>query len=324
MSLRRIPEEEADCRSTRCQSLVYRGRTYGIDTVVIDAHDADTVFALEKRLEGLELVPLGGGIRCEPGQPVLFPLALGHLLGVAALVVLLPGAERAGGRPAPRRRGELGRLHRAPGDRRELGVLGEEDMALGGLGRAYGEGLFQLAGGGAFAEGGGHGRRGEVPEMGGEGGEGGALPEGGGRSRQSCGCQRGAGGDSWGERGRGGERERDSPGTVPGFRLGMFCGGVAPCGLAVPARGAACGRDMGNVDYGVWRMAYGMWIRNMRGKAPRRHPSLSLPPHLPSPSTMAYVAVAKALYDYQPQDPDTELAFHEDHILYIIDKEDDE
>lgn len=194
MSLRRIREEEADCRSTRCQSLVYRGRTYGIDTVVIDAHDADTVFALEKRLEGLELVSLGGGIRCEPGQPVLFPLALGHLLGVAALVVLLPGAEHAGGRPAPRRRGELGRLHRAPGDRRELGVLGEEDMALGGLGRAYGEGLFQLAGGGAFAEGGGHGRRGEVPEMGGEGGEGGALPEGGGRSRQSCGCQRGAGG----------------------------------------------------------------------------------------------------------------------------------
>lgn len=40
--------------------------------------------------------------------------------------------------------------------------------------------------------------------------------------------------------------------------------------------------------------------------------------------TMAYVAVAKALYDYQPQDPDTELAFNEDHILYIIDKEDDE
>ncbi|KIR26661.1 hypothetical protein I309_04430 [Cryptococcus deuterogattii LA55] len=39
---------------------------------------------------------------------------------------------------------------------------------------------------------------------------------------------------------------------------------------------------------------------------------------------MAYVAVAKALYDYQPQDPDTELAFHEDHILYIIDKEDDD
>ncbi|OXG22921.1 hypothetical protein C367_03848 [Cryptococcus neoformans Ze90-1] len=39
---------------------------------------------------------------------------------------------------------------------------------------------------------------------------------------------------------------------------------------------------------------------------------------------MAYVAVAKALYDYQPQDPDTELAFNEDHILYIIDKEDDD
>lgn len=47
------------------------------------------------------------------------------------------------------------------------------------------------------------------------------------------------------------------------------------------------------------------------------------PRHRP-PRTMAYVAVAKALYDYQPQDPDTELAFHEDHILYIIDKEDNE
>ncbi|WVN87949.1 uncharacterized protein L203_103146 [Cryptococcus depauperatus CBS 7841] len=39
---------------------------------------------------------------------------------------------------------------------------------------------------------------------------------------------------------------------------------------------------------------------------------------------MAYVAVAKALYDYTPQDPETELAFAEDQILYIIDKEDDE
>lgn len=73
-----------------------RGRTYGIDTVVIDAHDADTVLALEKGLQGLELVSLGGGIGSEPGQPVLFPLALCHLLGVAALVVLLPEAEGAG------------------------------------------------------------------------------------------------------------------------------------------------------------------------------------------------------------------------------------
>lgn len=55
------------------------------------------MLALEKRLEGLELVSLGGGIGREPGQPVFFPLAPGHLLGVAALVVLLPGAERAGG-----------------------------------------------------------------------------------------------------------------------------------------------------------------------------------------------------------------------------------
>lgn len=70
-------------------------------------------------------------------------------------------------------------------------------MALGGLGCAYGEGLFQLAGGGAFAERGGDGRGGEVPEMGGEGGEGGALPEGGCRPREPWGCQRGEPG-GWG------------------------------------------------------------------------------------------------------------------------------
>lgn len=62
------------------------------------------MFALEKRLERLELVSLGGGIGSEPRQPVFLPLTLGHFLGVAALVVqlqllllLLPGAERAGG-----------------------------------------------------------------------------------------------------------------------------------------------------------------------------------------------------------------------------------
>lgn len=119
-------------------------------------------------------------------------------------------------------------------------------MALRRLGCPHGEGLFQLAGGGAFAEGGGHGRRGEVPEMGGEGGEGGALPEGGCRSRQPCGGQPGGG-----ERGI---ATTDSPGTVPGFRLGMFWGGVAPCGLAVPARGAACGRDMKSMDCGIRNM----------------------------------------------------------------------
>lgn len=67
-------------------------------------------------------------------------------------------------------------------------------MAFCGLGCPYGEGLFQLAGGGAFAERGGDGGGGEVPEMGGEGGEGGALPEGGCRSRKSCAGQRGGGG----------------------------------------------------------------------------------------------------------------------------------
>src|SRR5687768_17248984 len=39
---------------------------------------------------------------------------------------------------------------------------------------------------------------------------------------------------------------------------------------------------------------------------------------------MSYDAVAKALYDYDAQDPDGELSFKEDQILYIIDKEDDE
>lgn len=38
---------------------------------------------------------------------------------------------------------------------------------------------------------------------------------------------------------------------------------------------------------------------------------------------MAYVAVAKALYDYAAQDPEDELSFKEDQILYIVDKEDD-
>lgn len=119
-------------------------------------------------------------------------------------------------------------------------------MAFCGLGCPYGEGLFQLAGGGAFAEGGGDGGGGEVPEMGGERGEGGALPEGGCRSRKSCAGQRGGRGGETGDSDR-----ADSPGTVPGFRLGMFWGGVAPCGLAVPGRGAACGRDMKNTKYGI-------------------------------------------------------------------------
>ncbi len=39
---------------------------------------------------------------------------------------------------------------------------------------------------------------------------------------------------------------------------------------------------------------------------------------------MAYVAVAKALYDYAAQDPETELSFSEDQIVYVIDKEDAE
>ncbi|KAJ9119856.1 hypothetical protein QFC24_005570 [Naganishia onofrii] len=39
---------------------------------------------------------------------------------------------------------------------------------------------------------------------------------------------------------------------------------------------------------------------------------------------MAYVAVAKALYDYQAQDPQDELSFKEDQVLYILEKEDEQ
>ncbi|WWC91237.1 uncharacterized protein L201_006179 [Kwoniella dendrophila CBS 6074] len=39
---------------------------------------------------------------------------------------------------------------------------------------------------------------------------------------------------------------------------------------------------------------------------------------------MAYVAVAKALYEYDAQDPETEISFKEDQIFYIIEKEDDD
>jgi actin cytoskeleton-regulatory complex protein SLA1 len=39
---------------------------------------------------------------------------------------------------------------------------------------------------------------------------------------------------------------------------------------------------------------------------------------------MSYDAIAKALYDYSAQDPEGELSFKEDQVLYIIDKEDDQ
>jgi hypothetical protein len=39
---------------------------------------------------------------------------------------------------------------------------------------------------------------------------------------------------------------------------------------------------------------------------------------------MAYVAVAKALYDYEAQDPQDELSFKEDQVLYIVEKEDEQ
>ncbi|KAK4684569.1 actin cytoskeleton-regulatory complex protein SLA1, partial [Tremellales sp. Uapishka_1] len=39
---------------------------------------------------------------------------------------------------------------------------------------------------------------------------------------------------------------------------------------------------------------------------------------------MAYVAVVKALYDYTAQDPEGELSFKEDQIIYVVDKEDED
>lgn len=39
---------------------------------------------------------------------------------------------------------------------------------------------------------------------------------------------------------------------------------------------------------------------------------------------MAYVGVVKALYDYEAQDPEDELSFKEDQVLYLIEKEDSE
>lgn len=39
---------------------------------------------------------------------------------------------------------------------------------------------------------------------------------------------------------------------------------------------------------------------------------------------MSYVAVCKALYDYDAQDPETELSFKEEQVIYIVDKEDDD
>lgn len=116
-----------------------------------------------------------------------------------------------------------------------------------------------------------------------------------------------------------------SPGTVPGFRLGTLGGEDAPCGLAVPGRGgAACGRDIARGDGKAEKWKSGKAKAAKRGAASSISFASASPLSHRTPPTMAYVAVAKALYDYQPQDPDTELAFNEDHILYIIDKEDDE
>jgi len=39
---------------------------------------------------------------------------------------------------------------------------------------------------------------------------------------------------------------------------------------------------------------------------------------------MAYVGVVKALYDYDAQNPEDEISFKEDQVLYIVEKGDDE
>lgn len=113
-------------------------------------------------------------------------------------------------------------------------------MAFCGLGCPYGEGLFQLAGGGAFAERGGDGGGGEVPEMGGEGGEGGALPEGGCRSRKSCAGQRG--GEGGGDGGLTWYSAGVSPGHVLGGSGALWLGGA----------GAGGGLRAGHEEYEIW------------------------------------------------------------------------
>jgi len=47
-------------------------------------------------------------------------------------------------------------------------------------------------------------------------------------------------------------------------------------------------------------------------------------PQPPSPPSLAMFGVYKALYDYTPQDPETELALVEGQVLYILVKEDEE
>lgn len=190
-------------------------------------------------------------------------------------------------------------------------------MALGGLGRAHGEGLLELAGGGAFAEGRGDAGRREVPEMGRERGERGALAEGGGGPCEAWGSAAARGGGAHLE-------------PCPGCASARSPAGMRPAawrclGGGAQLAGGTSGGGGGWVS-GEWRSGRGR-RKEAASSILRFHlhsAHLPLHPRHRPPRTMAYVAVAKALYDYQPQDPDTELAFHEDHILYIIDKEDNE
>lgn len=149
--------------------------------------------------------------------------------------------------------------------------------------------------------------------MGGEGGEGGALAEGRRCPCEACGSAAAAGGAlTW-------HCARVSPRHVGRGRCALRLGRAGAGGRSLRAGHRAGG--------GGWK---GGKVEKWKGESSEKRRGVvhlfrfcisTLASHSP---TMAYVAVAKALYDYQPQDPDTELAFNEDHILYIIDKEDDE
>lgn len=150
--------------------------------------------------------------------------------------------------------------------------------------------------------------------MGGEGGEGGALAEGRRCPCEACGSAAAAGGGA-------------HLALCPGFASARWAGKMRPA--AWPCRGGGAQLAGGTSRGGEGDGKAEKW-KSGKAKAAKRGAASSIsfasasPLSHRTPPTMAYVAVAKALYDYQPQDPDTELAFNEDHILYIIDKEDDE
>lgn len=150
--------------------------------------------------------------------------------------------------------------------------------------------------------------------MGGEGGEGGALAEGRRCPCEACGSAAAAGGAlTW-------HCARVSSRHVGRGRCALRLGRAGAGGRSLRAGHRAGGEGDGKAE--KWKSGKAKAAK--RGAASSISFASASPLSHRTPPTMAYVAVAKALYDYQPQDPDTELAFNEDHILYIIDKEDDE